>query len=89
MSDEVTGGLPRLLTRREVLERLQLSLCAAMDLAEIKERHAISRELRQVAAELEGLPGTEASAPADQLAAARERRRQEAAEAARAASQGG
>ena len=82
MSDEMTEGLPRPRSRREVLVALQLGIEQALRTAEVKEISALSRELRQVVAELEGLPNPQAMDAADDLAAARERRRQEAARAA-------
>lgn len=64
--------------RREVLTDLRDRLLAACPAAEIKELPALSRELRQVLAELDALPSGEKKAPADEIAKRREERRRKA-----------
>jgi hypothetical protein len=65
-------------TRREALELMRDMLTRALTHEIGKDVATISRELRAVWEELEALPAAEASAPADQIAAAREKRRKAA-----------
>lgn len=65
--------------RRETLEDLRARLLAAIPEAELKELAALSREVRQILADLDGLPSADAKAPADEIARRREDRRRRAA----------
>ena len=69
-------------TRREALELMRNTLTAALRAEYGKDLAPISRELRAVWEELDALPAEKSEAPADQLAAAREQRRQAARKAA-------
>jgi hypothetical protein len=61
--------------RREQLETLQVSLLAAVDTASARELPGLSRELRQVMAELARIGAPEEVSKADQLLARRKERR--------------
>ncbi|GAB1642545.1 hypothetical protein [Krasilnikovia sp. MM14-A1259] len=65
--------------RREILESLRDQLIAACPASELKELPALSRELRQVLAELDAIPDGKAKAPADEIAKRRADRRRKAA----------
>lgn len=65
--------------RRTILERLRDDLLGAIPDAKTNELAALSRELRQVVAELDGLPDGKAVAPTDEIARRREERRRKAA----------
>jgi hypothetical protein len=70
-------------TRRDALIEMRDQLTAALRDEIGKDKAPIARELRAIWEELDALPVPESAAPADQLAAAREARRN----AARAAGQ--
>lgn len=73
-------------TRRDDLEALRDLLRTGLPEAKVSELPALSRELRMVLAELDGLPEVGSTAPADEIARKRLERRQQA--AARAAAKG-
>ncbi len=67
-------------TRRELLESCRDRLVTEIDEADAKELPALSRELRAVLSELEGIPDGRAQTPADEIAARRAARRKAAGE---------
>lgn len=69
--------------RAAVLRALSGLLAATLDEAEPHRVAALSRELRETLAELDGLPAAEGRSASDDLAAKRERRRSAASSAPR------
>lgn len=66
-------------TRLELLESSRDRLLQEIDEANATELPALSRELRAVLSEIDGIPSAEKTAPADEIAKRREERRRKAA----------
>jgi hypothetical protein len=66
-------------SRRQILETLRDQLIDECSQAVGKDLAPLARELRQVVAELDGIPDATAKAPTDEIAARRDERRRKAA----------